>query len=119
MNGSKRNTLSLAAIAGELLPEEQTYQHQLNAAIYNALGEQDVQDVVKQIVKKAKEGDPQAQKLFFDYLLGAKTKPTTIQIHNHYPDVQQAGRKIEEDARAERERRRKLNGTRQPVGADE
>jgi len=103
---SNRNTLSLTAIEGQLLPEEETYQASLRAAVFNGISETDVADVVKQIVAKAKGGDSHAQKLFFDYLLGAKTKPTQINIHNHYPDVVSAGRKVEADARAARAKRR-------------
>lgn len=111
---SNRNTLSLTAIEGELLPEEVTYQAQLREAAFNGITEQDVSDVVKQIVAKAKGGDPKAQQLMFDYLLGAKTKPSKIEIHNHYPQTS-AGEHVELAARAARARR--LNG--QAAGEDD
>lgn len=105
-NGN-RNTLSLTAIEGQLLPEEETYQAKLREAAFNGITEGDVADVVKQIVTKAKQGDEKAQKLMFDYLLGAKTKPTQINIHNHYPETS-AGSIVETAARAELAKR--LNG---------
>lgn len=104
---NKRNSLSLTAIEGQLLPEEETYQSQLRAAVFNGISESDVSDVVKQIVAKAKAGDAASQKLFFDYLLGAKTKPTQINIHNHYPDVASAGKNVEREARLAK----RLNGS--------
>lgn len=112
----KRNTLSLRAIEGELLPEEVTYQARLRAAMSGAIAEADVEAVVKQIVDGAKQGDRGAQKMFFEYLLGMKNAPTKISVHNHYPDVNSAGRNVEEEARAMRERTlaSKRNGSRLP-----
>lgn len=89
---AKRNSLALAAIEGELLPEEQTYQAKLRAAIYDGVGEDDVKQIVQQITAKAKTGDPSATKMFFDYVLGAKTKPTQIVVNNTFADVEQAAR---------------------------
>lgn len=90
--GKQTGTLKLRAIEGELLPEEETFQAALRAAMFNGISETDVSDVVKGIVAKAKCGDPQSQKLFFDYLLGGKTKPTKIEVHNHFPSVEEAAR---------------------------
>jgi hypothetical protein len=115
----KRNALSLRAIEGQLMPEEQTFQARLRQACFDGIKESEVTDVVKQIVTKAKEGDAHSQKLFFDYLLGMKNKPTRIEVHNHYPDVSSAGKKVEEDARAARDRTlaAKRNGSRVEVEA--
>ena len=49
---SNRNTMSLQAIEGKLLPEELTYQAKLRQACFDGVSEQDVADVVKQIVGK-------------------------------------------------------------------
>lgn len=88
----KNNELSIAKIEGELMPEEHTYQAQLRAAMSGAVSENDVAEVVKQIVKGAKEGDRQSQKMFFEYLVGVKNAPTKISVHNHFPDVESAAR---------------------------
>jgi hypothetical protein len=48
--------------------------------------------VIKKIVERAKSGDAAAQKLFFDYVLGAKTKPTQVTVNNHFDNVEQAAR---------------------------
>jgi hypothetical protein len=87
---SDRKSLSLTAINGQLLPEEQCYQSKLRAAMSGCVGEADVEAVVKGIVAKAKAGDPAAVKLFFDYVVGAKNPPTKITIHNHFEDVETA-----------------------------
>lgn len=63
--------------------------------------------MVKQIVEQAKAGDAKAVKLFLEYIVGVKTAPTKISIHNHFPDVESA-------ARAEKVSRR-LNGSRLPA----
>jgi len=101
---SKRTTMSIAAMEGQLVPEQYTYQAQLRAAMAGAVGEADVTAVVKQIVEGAKSGDRNAQKLFFEYLLGTKNQPTKITINQQFPDVEAA-------ARHERDARR-LNGHR-------
>ena len=79
-----------------------------------ALSEADVTDVVKSIVEGAKKGDRNAQKMFFDYLVGVKNAPTKISIHNHYPDATSAGKNVEAEARAALEQ--KLAARRNGVG---
>ncbi len=66
MSAERKNvSLSLPAMEGELLPEENCYQAKLRAAVYDGVSETDVQEIVKGIVARAKAGDPAAQKLFF------------------------------------------------------
>lgn len=89
---AKRNSLALAAIEGELLPEEQTFQSRLQKAVYNGVTEDDVKTVIEKIVAGAKAGDPRSTRLFFDYVLGAKSKPSTIVVNNHFADVEQGAR---------------------------
>lgn len=92
-NGKKgRGTLSLVEIESKLMPEEQTYQANLRSAMAGAVGEADMVDVVKQIVAKAKAGDAQAQKMFFEYIAGVKSAPTKITINNHFDDPAAAAR---------------------------
>lgn len=81
--------LTLAAIEGEILPEEACYQARLRAAVYDGVQETDVTEIVKGIVARAKAGDVHAQKLFFDQILGAKTKPTQIVVNNTFSSVEQ------------------------------
>lgn len=82
--------LKLRALEGDLMPEEETYQARLRQAMFNGLSESDVTEVVKQITAKAKAGDPQAVKLFFDYVLGAKAKPTVVNVTNNFASVEDA-----------------------------
>lgn len=89
---SGNNSLVLRALEGDIIPEEQTFQARLRQAAYDGVGAQDVTDIVKGITAKAKAGDPAAVKLFFDYVLGQKTKPTSIVVHNHFDKVEDAAR---------------------------
>jgi hypothetical protein len=118
VNG-KRNSLSISAIEQQLLPEELTYQSKLRAAMSGAVGESDVTDVVKEIVAKAKTGDRQAQKLFFEYIVGVKNAPTKISVHNHYPDVNSAGKNVEREASEMRERTLASRRNGHPIDAGE
>lgn len=90
--GRKNNTLVLQAVEGQIVPEEQTFQASLRQAIYDGVSASDVSDVVKQITAKAKAGDTQAQKMFFEYVLGTKNKPSNINVTNNFVDVEQAAR---------------------------
>jgi hypothetical protein len=91
MSTERKNvSLSLPAMEGELLPEENCYQAQLRAAVYDGVKEADVKAIVEGIVKRAKEGDVQATKIFFDQILGAKVKPTQIVVNNHFDNAEQA-----------------------------
>jgi len=87
-----RGTLSLVEIEGKLIPEEQTYQAKLRAAMAGCVGESDMTDIVKKIVEKAKAGDEKAQKMFFEYIAGVKSAPTKITVHNHFDDPAAAAR---------------------------
>ncbi len=82
-------SLSIKAIEGELLPEPETYQAKLRAAVFDGVSEADVADVVKSITAKAKAGDPQATKLFFDFVLGSKKQVT---VNNFLGSVENAAR---------------------------
>lgn len=86
----KNNSLSLRAIEGEIIPEEETYQACLRQAMFDGITESDVKELVASIVAKAKSGDEKATRLLFDYVLGAKTKPTAIHVTNHFQSVDQA-----------------------------
>ena len=87
-----KTTLKLRAIEGQLMPDEDTFQARLRQAVFDGVRESDVTEVVKSIVEKAKQGDAQATRTFFDYILGGKTKPTNITVHNHFADVEQAAK---------------------------
>jgi hypothetical protein len=90
--GRKNNSLTINAIEGKIVPEEQTFQASLRQAIFDGVSTTDVSDVVKSIITKAKAGDVKAQKMMFDYILGAKSKPTQINVVNNFRDVEQAAR---------------------------
>jgi hypothetical protein len=85
----KNNSLSIRAIEGDLLPEQETYQARLRDAIFDGVSEADVADIVKQITAKAKAGDPQATKLFFNFILGNQKK---VVVNNHFGSTEDAAR---------------------------
>lgn len=68
----------------QLVEEQHTAQAKLRAAVFNAVGESDVKDIVKGIVERAKSGDKEATKYFFDYILGGRV--TTAVQQNVYVD---------------------------------
>jgi nitrogen regulatory protein PII len=74
------------------MPEEQTFQSKLRMAVFDGVSDADVAAVVKSITEKAKAGDPASTRLFFDYVLGAKTKPTQVTVNNHFQNVEQAAK---------------------------
>lgn len=82
-------TLTLAAVQGEILPEESCYQTRLRNAVYDGVNECDVKEIVQGIITRAKAGDAKAQQLFFDQILGAKVKPTQIVVNNTFASVEQ------------------------------
>ena len=86
---TNNKTLTLAAVQGEILPEESCYQTRLRNAVYDGVKESDVKEIIEGIVARAKAGDANAQKLFFDQILGAKTKPTQIVVNNTFASVEQ------------------------------
>jgi hypothetical protein len=58
----------------------------LRAAMFDAITETDIQEIVKNLVKRAKDGDPGAVKMLFDYVLGgrqASTQAATIETQNN------------------------------------
>lgn len=78
----KNQSLILSELEGQV-SEEMTYQAKLRNAVFNAVTESDVQEVVKGIVKRAKDGDQHAVKNLFDYVMGAG-KSIHLSQHNHY-----------------------------------
>lgn len=66
------------------VPAEQAMQNKLRQAIFDGVKEQDVKDVVQGIVKRAKDGDQQAMKYFFEYILGGKSGPSKSVQNNFY-----------------------------------
>lgn len=92
MSVEKRGTLSLSAIEGDLIPEEQTYQAKLRAAMSGGVSEADVNEIVKNITAKAKTGDERALKMFFEYVVGVNKAPTKISINQHFADPEAAAR---------------------------
>jgi len=81
-NGRGRNNIVPGAGEVKLAEEQQTAQAKLRTAVFNAISEADVIDVVKGIVEKAKEGDRVALKYLFDYILGGQV--TTAVQNNFY-----------------------------------
>jgi N-acetylglucosamine kinase-like BadF-type ATPase len=117
MSDKRRYTgLSVSQVESGLMPDELTYQGKLRAAMSGAVAEADVAAVVKQITDGAKSGDPKAQKMFFEYLVGVKNAPTKISIHNHYPDTIAAGKSIEERAREARAQTLAARRNGHPIG---
>ncbi len=90
MDGNGRRSMILKDLDTVQLPEDQTYQSRLRAAIYNGVTEQDVADVVKCIVAKAKSGDKVAIAQFFEFVVGSKAQRVTI--NNSFRSVEEAAK---------------------------
>lgn len=52
--------------------------------MFDGVKESDVTEVVQKIVERAKEGDGQATKMLFEYVLGGTVRSQSIEQHNHY-----------------------------------
>ena len=74
------------------LPEEQTYQARLRAAAAGSVSEADVEEVVKGIVERAKNGEKIAVDQLFNLVLGANRAPTRVQNTLVVPDVETGAR---------------------------
>lgn len=94
-----RGGISTKVLQGEILPEEETYAAKLRAAASGSVSEQDVIEIIEQLKTKAKTGDPKAVQLFFDYVLGQKTKPTSVVVHNHFESTEQGARIVDQARR--------------------
>lgn len=81
------NGHDMAAVVG--------WQAKLRQAIFNAVTENDVREIVQAQVAAAKKGDKQAIKFVMEYVLASK-QPVTFVQQNHYG--------VEEAARAEARR---------------
>lgn len=91
-SSANRGGFDLNDLTTPQLPEEQTCQAKLRAALFDGVSEQDAKDVVQAIVKAAKSGDAKAQKMFFDYLAGSEpAKPQNVTV-NIVADVETAAR---------------------------
>lgn len=95
------------------------WQADLRQAAYNALNGDDVKQIVEAIVKKAKQGDPQACKMVFEYLLGGKGSPgapaspstvNNVQVNYTGPTKDSPAAKPIRQARLEHLRERASNG---------
>ena len=91
--------MMLAEMRVPQLPEEMTYQARLRAAAAGSVSEADVQDVVKGIVERAKEGDKQAIEQLFTHVLGANRAPTKITQNLVVSDVETGARLVKAAAR--------------------
>jgi len=96
------------------LPEEQTAQARLRAAVYNGVSERDAKEIVAALVEKAKAGDRVALKFFFEHILGGR--PTSA-VQNNYYAIAEADPSPEEIvARAEELRAKTLAARRNGRG---
>lgn len=68
MGGSQRN-LCTSPAADDGAP---AFMAKLRMAMFNGVTEDDVSDLVKSLMQRAKDGDKEATKLVFEYLLGGK-----------------------------------------------
>lgn len=78
-----RRTLKLSEADEQMnrLSEIQSMQNRLLGAAYNAIGESDIQEIVRSRVEAAKSGDKTAIDFVFKYLLGRDGG--TINLHKH------------------------------------
>ena len=50
----------------------------LREAVFNGISEGDVKEIVQNLVQRAKDGDPQAVRSVFEYVLGGRNAPESI-----------------------------------------
>ena len=75
----RNNSLILRQLQAQpQLPEEQTYQARLRAAAAGVVTEADVQEVVRKIVKRAKDGEKVGVEQLFTFVLGVNSRPTKV-----------------------------------------
>lgn len=92
------------------------WQAELRQAAYNALSGDDVKEIVEAIVKKAKQGDPAACKMVFEYLLGGKGGPASpgtvnnVQVNYAGPPNDSPPSRPIRQAKLDRLRERASNG---------
>lgn len=90
------------------LPEEETCQAKLRAAVFNGIGEQDVAEVIANLVASAKKGDSKSIELLFKHVLAAPPAPQSLVQNNYYGEegekraAKQRGRLIKGQAGADR-----------------
>jgi hypothetical protein len=65
------------------LSEQQSFQNKLRTAVFGAVAEADVEEVVKGIVSRAKSGDAKAVEQFFNYIMGG-SQSVKITQNNYY-----------------------------------
>lgn len=67
--------------------ETESFQNKLRLAMYGAITEQDMAEIVKGMVQRAKDGDEKAVRMVFEYLLaGGKTPSQATQINVYPPE---------------------------------
>lgn len=110
-----QNHMILSEMTSQV-PEELTFQSKLRGAVFNAVNESDVKEVVEGIVKRAKAGDRHAITHLFDHVLGGK-QPVKIIQNNYYEGQPPTGDIVDEESapagsaeRVEQLRRRAAGG---------
>lgn len=80
-------TLKLSEVDRQMekLSEIQSMQQRLLGAAYEAIGESDIQEIVRARVEAAKAGDKTALDFVFKYLLGRDGG--TVNLHKHETNV--------------------------------
>lgn len=58
--------------------EVASWQARLREAMFDGIKEQDVKDIVASLVQRAKDGDAQATRMVFEYLLGGARGASTV-----------------------------------------
>lgn len=87
-----KNTLSITEVENTIDRHANTVamQCQLRHAIFNAINEDDVSEIVKKQVEKAKQGDNKSLQFVMKYVLGFGPQMTVQQIN--VMDVETAAR---------------------------
>lgn len=98
MTASTKKTSSFSLTKAEVDPADSamtvaSWQAKLREAIFNAVTEADVAEIVKKQIDLAKQGDKSAIKFVMDYVLGAGTggQPMKLVQQNFY-DAESAAR---------------------------
>lgn len=83
-----RNGLSIAKLSNGLSATDvPAWQDQLRRAMFDSVKESDITEIVANMVKRAKDGDSQACRMVFEYVMGGNKAPQSVTQNNVLVDA--------------------------------
>ena len=64
-------------------PSVGDWMQKLRAAMFDAVKEAEIKEICEGLVKRAKEGDAQATRMLFEYVLGGSRGPQVVTQNNY------------------------------------